>query len=1047
MFVELPGRKGLGKLDSVVDRRCAITVFHSILRIETINLGLDEISRGYLSRQTRVYVRHQNRFRVGRVTDYLKHENGLLDYEVRFPNGNRRDVTELDLFVRPWDAPEDPAEVLAAGGAESQYLHDRRQAAMGPLLALRSAAQGLTSLISAGVDFVPHQIAAVRRVLTDPVQRYLLADEVGLGKTIEAGLIIRQHVIDNPDTQVLIAAPPHIQVQWRAELEDKLHLNQFGEVFECCSHADLVRVSRLPDILVVDEAHHLVGVKEGPLASAAKKLTQLARDTPVLLLLSATPALGDEARFLALLNLLDPVAHPLEDLASFRTKLEKRREMGRMLLGLDPEGPAIVLRQRCAVLEQLFPDDRFIRDLAPRLAAATREAPDKVLELCTILKEHIADSYRIHQRLIRSRRADAKGWEFMPRGPFVDGQPTLSHVRIETDPDQEIEPLVATVEDWRFNAVEAAGGDADLLNCAATRYAELLTATGIGPAGLMAWLDAAPFIFDGEQDIQQSLRTIAERWHNKDRISTMVESTKRLIKALKGDVPHPKIVIFASAEATSSAFREAFEVEDDETDAFLIGSADQKKNAEALLAFREPHQCAILIADRSGEEGLNLSFADAIVHLDLPLSSARIEQRIGRLDRFGRRQALIRHRILLPSDDDTSPWAAWLDFLANGLQIFNRSTSDVQFLLDTIEGEAFRTLLEAGPAGLNSIVASVRARIEDERRSQDEQYALDRIALAEEPVDGFVQALEEAEEDEQTLERGVDNWLIDALQFQKRPVARPEADPFTLKATSNTLVPLSPWFAEFKVDGEQAMTWKRRIATKRSDVIFLRPGTPFVDIAERFTRWDDRGTAFVTWRSTPEWRGDLWIGFRLCFVVEPNLEVSDLLTPTRAELAASRRSQRYFAPRSHVLHVDVNGDAVTDEALLKILERPYRKERDEGQGRDLNLASRPEILADVIDPSSFQQVCRKVRDEIRDRFASEPELRARIAVAERLAQRDIDRRRNRLERRESAGDEMARTDIELIESILPSISQPSIRLDAMGCFIISRHAPRRTSNA
>ena len=200
-FVELPGRKGLGKLESAADGRCAVTVFHSILRIETIGLAPDDIRRAYLSPQTRVYVRHGDRFRVGRVTNYLIHDNGLVDYEVRFPNGKQSDFGEVDLFVRPWDAPEDPAEILAAGGAESQFLHDRRQSAIRPLLALRSAAQGLTSLISAGVDFVPHQIAAVRRVLTDPVQRYLLADEVGLGKTIEAGLIVRQHLIDNPDTR------------------------------------------------------------------------------------------------------------------------------------------------------------------------------------------------------------------------------------------------------------------------------------------------------------------------------------------------------------------------------------------------------------------------------------------------------------------------------------------------------------------------------------------------------------------------------------------------------------------------------------------------------------------------------------------------------------------------------------------------------------------------------------------------------------------------------------------------------------------------------
>ena len=342
-----------------------ISVFRSIRRTETLNLNINEIERAYLSSQTRVYIREDQDVRIGRVTDYMLQENGLVHYEVRFPNGRRQDFSELDLFVRPWSVPEDPADILSAGGAESQFLHDRRQAAVMPLLSLRSAAQGLTSLMSASIDLVPHQVAAVRRVLSDPIQRYLLADEVGLGKTIEAGLIIRQHLIDNPDTEILIATPPHLLGQWRGELIDKLRLDQFGQPFECCMHAALARVSRPPDILVVDEAHHLVGQKSGSLAHAAERLRDLARDAPVLLLLSATPALGDESKFLALLNLLDPITHPLGDINGFRAKLEQRRHIGRLLLSLDPDAPGLVLRQRGSELQRLFPTDPLVQDLAP----------------------------------------------------------------------------------------------------------------------------------------------------------------------------------------------------------------------------------------------------------------------------------------------------------------------------------------------------------------------------------------------------------------------------------------------------------------------------------------------------------------------------------------------------------------------------------------------------------------------------------------------------------------------------------------------------------
>ncbi|MBM6431185.1 hypothetical protein JQC70_39130, partial [Burkholderia contaminans] len=290
----------------------------------------------------------------------------------------------------------------------------------------------MTALVSAGIELAPHQVAAVRRVLSDPVQRYLLADEVGLGKTIEAGLIVRQHLIDNSETSVLIAVPTHLCAQWREELGAKLRLDQFGTI-QIVPHADLANIEVAPAILVVDEAHHLVGVDSGPLAPAAVKLRAMASETPVVLLLSATPALGDEARFLALLNLLDPTSHPLDDIPSFRLKLERRRDIGRLLLALDPAAPKLVLRQRGAEMERLFPDDQTIKELAPRLVQATRDALHELPALCAALRSHIADSYRIHQRLIRSRRADAQGWEFSSRGPTDQGEPSFSHVRVEAE--------------------------------------------------------------------------------------------------------------------------------------------------------------------------------------------------------------------------------------------------------------------------------------------------------------------------------------------------------------------------------------------------------------------------------------------------------------------------------------------------------------------------------------------------------------------------------------------------------------------------------------
>jgi ATP-dependent helicase HepA len=1041
MLVELPRGLGVGKLESVSDGRCSISAFHSILRTETFDLALSVLRRAFLSPQTRVYVKQDDKFEVGRITSYLKQDNGLIDYEVRFPNGRQEDFSELDLYVRLWNAPEDPAEILAAGGGESQFLHDHRQSALLPLLKLRSAAQGLTSLLSAGIDFVPHQIAAVRRVLTDPIQRYLLADEVGLGKTIEAGLIIRQHLIDNPNVGVLIATPTHLCEQWRSELVNKLKLDQFDAAFECCSHADLARVSRMPDILVVDEAHHLVGIESGPLAKAANRLVEIAHKTPILLLLSATPALSNEGKFLALLNLLDPLTHPLSDLDGFREKLQQRREFGRLLLSLDPKSPGLVIRKRSAEIQKLFPNDRIVAELAPRLIEASQHGTIDLEPVCNALKEHIADSYRIHQRLIRSRRADAKGWEFMPRGPAVNGVPILSHVRIEVDPDDNLAAIAAGLEDWRFSAIEAAHGNAALHWQYATRYARLLESFSVSNAAFFTETNPADALFNDEEEILESLRALITDNDESRRIALMVESTKRLLKTLSADTRNPKVVVFAPSVDVATSFHAAFHGGCEGVVTFLFVEDGESDETQAASAFVNLDATAVLVMDRCGEEGLNLNCADAIVHLDLPLSAARLEQRIGRLDRFGRRQSVIRHRILLPYDDDASPWLAWFSFLANGFLIFNRSISDVQFLLDDIESQGLITLFEKGPDALVALSEEIRQRIAEERRSQDEQYALDRIALAEEPVEEFIQTLEDAEEDEQALEHGVNQWLIGGLQLKKRPYAWPEEDPFKLVADHNTLIPRLPWLSAFGIEDLKPLTWRRRVATKRPETTLLRPGTPLIDVTERFMRWDDRGTAFVTWRKAHEWIGDPWVGFRLCFVVEPNIEMTDMLAPTSRELALARRAQRYFAPYSEIIHVDVNGDIVEDPKLLSILHRPYRPYRKGADATDINLGSRPHLLEQIIDAASFQRCCRLVRDSARAMLRTQPEFTERSFAAGKAVHADLDRHRNREFRDELGENSFTKADAAIIEEILPGVINPTIRLDAMGCFVIAGFNP------
>src|SRR5262249_16436992 len=180
-----------------------------------------------LHSQTRCYVwSDENQvWQAGRIG---QRDNTDKTYEVNFPNNRAWYVREREIYVR-CDLPgDDPIETLVLRSHETPFFHDRRFAFVECLSEQRAVAHGMTGLLSSNITLYPHQAEVVRRVLEDPVQRYLLADEVGLGKTIEAGVILRQYLLDEPRKKAVVLAPKPLVEQWKSELEEKFRVSDFG---------------------------------------------------------------------------------------------------------------------------------------------------------------------------------------------------------------------------------------------------------------------------------------------------------------------------------------------------------------------------------------------------------------------------------------------------------------------------------------------------------------------------------------------------------------------------------------------------------------------------------------------------------------------------------------------------------------------------------------------------------------------------------------------------------------------------------------------------
>ena len=214
----------------------------------------------------RVYYRTPSGWRVGRAM-----ETELGRVRVR-PPGPVPDVwlDVREIYVR-WDRPlEDPVGVMQARALESPHHYFARREFVDAMLEEHAASRGNRALTSSSIGLHDHQIRVATRVLSDPVRRFLLADEVGMGKTIEAGLVIRQYLLDNPESVIRIIVPPRLRAQWDQELRVRFFVMDPLDSTVLPVHSadsseawDLGAGGSKPDLLVIDEAHHVAAWSRG----------------------------------------------------------------------------------------------------------------------------------------------------------------------------------------------------------------------------------------------------------------------------------------------------------------------------------------------------------------------------------------------------------------------------------------------------------------------------------------------------------------------------------------------------------------------------------------------------------------------------------------------------------------------------------------------------------------------------------------------------------------------------------------------------------------
>lgn len=1043
------------KLLAIDAQGCDVEYFLSVAARQRARHPRTAVKHACLQPQTRVFVQQEaGNWKVGRVREAMRDPDGSFTYGVRFPNGKDMDVHESQLFVRCLDEFADPADILAAGCAETQFFADRRRRAIKRLTGLKAAAQGLTGLVSSGIELVPHQVAAARRALTDPTLRYLLADEVGLGKTIEAGVIIRQLLIDQTVQKVVILVPDNLVQQWRLELLLRFGVDDFEE-----AEVDVVPFSRLStierinalDLLVVDEAHTVVARDREASPCDVEFIRDLATNSTRLLLLSATPVLANEEQFLGMLNLLDSSAFPLDKPEEFHRKVENRQEIGRFLLAFKPGVHSLILKQSAQRSSSIFPGDETVARLCQQLLESLQRREDPA-QLVNEIRDHIARTYRVHHRVIRARRSDIEGWALWPRGPRFNASvgelPNLQHVHLDFDRDRRNIDIWNAIEAWRDAALRTAEEKPDLRAALVERCLQLHMWAGSGAIAFQQHVAMLSTLFADEQQYLELPPTFSDQSDLRLKsIETALMDWKSQYSANKGDRLR-KLCCFCSDP--DDATRLASHLQRTIGFGYVASLAACGEAAhEVVVKFESDPMQWVLVCDSSAQEGLNLQFAHTIFHADLPLDASRLEQRIGRLDRFGRRINGVWHRVLLPVEDDNSPWRAWFRLLATSLAIFNQSISDVQFLLEGLQADIAAALFAGGAAGVAGLHDRIRDELRLERVRLDEQSALDSLALLQDSGQELTNAIEESEEDEEAIADDFHVWMK-VFNFQQLRNAS-ESDVVRYSWTDTTLLPSIPWRQLIEPAFARQSTWKRyrSLRSGRKPITLLRPGSAMLQALERISRWDDRGIAYATWRIEPE-RQVTWRGFRLIWLVEPSVDNESPIYRRDAHPELRRRAEALLAPKLHEQVFDELGREVTDQEILDSVRRPYDQREDSAGRRDINLGSRSEELRSEIDLTLLAGLTRSVRAVAEQSLLGSAALQENVDKASAAC--DLQRARVRAAIDAHRGSDLAERDRspqwllderELLETLSAAVRRPRLRLDEIGFVVLSAQPPTR----
>lgn len=709
---------------------------------------------------------------------------------------------------------------------------------------VNNATYGFRVLAGCRAYLLPHQISTVARCFETSPVRYMLADEVGLGKTVEACSILSILASENKDLRVLIIVPGALVSQWKNELHYKYGLD--ASVASALSRICLLPLEDVGksisilyskwDLAIVDETHRLLANDDW-----YNHIQALSRRVTHILLLSATPIQDRNEEYRRLLALLNPEQYEDMSPERFAWMVKRQKKIQRsanLLLGYlerYDEYTEIVIDDLNTIVETL--EDPALEKMVKEIDLTSE---DKGLGKVKQALSYICENYRIERKVIRNRR------QLISEKMAQRKLHAVSYTPLSLNENyNEIGAIQNTL------AYLSENGEDD---------EEYVNETAIP---LLSALFSSPWAFEAalrKLKIQDSiLLESASAWRqqaeNEHRLVNVALDEDpdlikgRLMTALNYidqetdiyDDENCKLVVFTAHNATLIEFLRLFNERFSHMDIRAVGFGkhmDRDELEDSVYAFQNDPTCRVIVCDETGGEGRNFQNAAQVIHLDLPWNANALEQRIGRLDRLGRDPDKDVISVVLYAD--TSVEEQLFHIWKDGMKLFEQSLSGLEIITGELNELIVEALLDDYYAGLNNAFDDILDQAEEMRESVEDEQDFDIGATLYRPLSQGIDNVLSiyASEDDNLFATAMMGWGRQAGLWPEKPTKSGliefRESNFSVGAARQSLLVPPDWdkytyTSIVQREGKILGSFDRKTAATREDILFFAPGDAVYD--------------------------------------------------------------------------------------------------------------------------------------------------------------------------------------------------------------------------